>query len=171
MINYCDELFQTPEIITRILSDDIPRFSQIEFPVVFCGCGTSYYIGGQIARLCRAKGKEVCGTYVFISRSGNSRETVLAMLKVRESGGDTVYLGCEEMSFLNRECGRRVLLPYAQEKNVLASFSFYAQFLAGCICCGLETERNIADMVSSALVRSRDCYESYCKVGRIARII
>ena len=171
-ISYQEELFRTPEILARVMKEGPePALLQAR-RIVFCGCGTSLYIGGQLAELCLRAGREACAAdavrlwerpapregdiYIYISRSGNSQETVLAQERMKGLGAESFYLGCAPESRLDRSCDHARVLPYANETNILESFSFYAQLLLGGLCFGLEADPGIPETVASALERGRE---------------
>lgn len=187
-MKYINELYQTPEILELVLQET-PEEQLIEASLlVFCGCGTSFYLGQQMSKLCNAQGRNAIAieavelieanlpfedgaVFVFISRSGNSMETVLAMQAVRAAGAVTFYLGCTKNSKLFNSCDNARVLPYAKESLILESYSFYAQLLGLAICCGLTVSKNIPELVHKALQDSRKCYNSFIKGMKINRMI
>lgn len=158
--------------------------------VVFCGCGTSFYIAEQLANLCMEQGKragaveavaviessapdEAPGTvFVFISRSGNSMETVIAARQVRRWGFPTYYVGCTEDSTLDRECDRSRVIGFAREKLAVESFSYAAQMLCLALTCGLHVSCDrIPTGVKDALDLGREFFRGHLSERDIGRII
>lgn len=154
-MRYLDEVCATPDVLSRVDCGEVPLLTEAPLRI-FCGCGTSFYLAGQAALLCRRAGRSAAaaeavelmengapaapaGTvYAFISRSGCSGETVAAMKIARSAGYRTFYLGCAPGSVLDRSCGASCVLPFAAETLPLESFSFPAQLTALARCCGLE---------------------------------
>lgn len=188
MPTYREELLKTPKILNRLKFEKTYQFYSEADNVVFCGCGTSLYIGGQIAKICNENGHRASAVdavdladeyykadrsslYVFISRSGTSLETVLAMRNIKQQGCRTFYLGCRENSVLAKECDNKEVIEYAEEENILESYSYYAQFTLGCMCCGMKIVDTLSESVTSAIKQADSCYEEYCKDKNIKRII
>ncbi len=189
-MKYRDELDKTPEILGRVLGTK-PNATLTEAPlVIFCGCGTSFYIAGQLANLCSQQGKNASAVeaveiiesslpvvapgsvFVFISRSGNSLETVIAARQVRQEGLATFYLGCTEDSILSRECEESHVIAYARETLPLESFSYAAQMLSLALLCGLDVSpEGIPTGVADALRVARDTFEAHFLQKDFARII
>lgn len=189
-MKYRDELHRTPEILSMVAGAK-PDATLMEAPrVVFCGCGTSFYIAGQVANLCTEQGKNARAVeaveiiessfaidapgsvFVFISRSGNSLETVLAARRVRQEGLATFYVGCTEDSTLDRECDRSRVIGFARETLALESFSYAAQMLCLALSCGLDVALDgISTGVKDALGLARDVFRTHFLQTDIARII
>ena len=187
-IEYREELYRTPEILERVLTQG-PEPLLIQAPeLIFCGCGTTYYLSAQLARLCAARGR--CAGAVeavelldgplrarpgavvcFLSRSGESAETVEAMHAVRAEGYATFYLGCTEGSALDRGCGASRVLPFAKEQLVLESFSFSAQLLCLALCCGVEVSPQLPQLVCRALLLGGELYRRELAGMDIRRMI
>ena len=185
-MTYLEELYNTPNILSRVLSERIAPIGADR--IVFTGCGTSYYIGGQVANLCRKKYLHAIAVdavnildgnflakkddkIVFISRSGNSKETVLAMEKLKRTGADLFYLGCTEKSVLDRNCENSFIIPYAAEENILESYSYYAQLLLACMCCGITVDSGLPKIIENVFCSAESYYHSYIENRRINRII
>lgn len=187
-MTYKQELYETPAVLRRVLAERVDAPLKDAQERIFCGCGTSYYLGGQAAKLCCAQGLAAravdaielleqpprCAegsVYVFISRSGNSQETVLAMEAVKAAGGHTFYLGCSGESRLAAGCEGAYVLPYANETLVLESYSFYAQLAALLRCCGLALEEDIPRQAAEALEAGAACYAERVAGMDIHRIL
>lgn len=167
-VTYKEELFRTPEILLRTLRES-PESKLISAQrLIFVGCGTSLYIGGQLARLCLSQGRNAVAldleavlehpfplrdgdAVIAVSRSGRSRETVLAVKRLLDSGAWCFYLGCTPGSIIDGLCSAGRIIPWAEEKLVLESYSYYAQMLLGALCCSLEVSPDIPDLVGNAL--------------------
>ena len=189
-MKYRDELHRTPEILITVI-DAKPDAPLAEAPrLVFSGCGPSSSIAGQLANLCTAQGKsagtveavaimdsfsavEAPGTvFVFISRSGNSMETVIAARRVRQEGLPTFYVGCTEDSTLDRECERSRVIGFARETLALESFSYGAQMLYLALICGLDVARDsIPTGVEDALGLAHEVFTEHLSERHIGRII
>ena len=186
-ISYRQELFQTPDILSRVLAmGPVPELANAE-TLVFCGCGTSFYLGAQAASLLRGQGRSAHaveavelldgtapllpnGVYVFISRSGESEETVLAMQKAGAAGLRLCYLGCTENSRMDRACSFSVLAGFAREELALESYSYYAQLLLALRSCGLGFGASAPEEVAAALQSGERAFETR-RVQRPSRII
>lgn len=189
-MKYIDELYRTPDILNKVV-DTKPEEILVNAPLVaFCGCGTSFYIASQLAKLCTVHGKNAVAVeavdliessllienkytvFVFISRSGSSMETVIAMHKVKEEGFATFYLGCTEDSILDRECDKSKVIGYANETLVLESFSYTAQMMCLALCCNLEVSSDsISHKVKKALDLSRNVFRQSFQHTEIKRMI
>jgi glucosamine--fructose-6-phosphate aminotransferase (isomerizing) len=189
-MKYWDELNRTPEILSRIVGT-VPDAPLVEASlVVFCGCGTSFYIAGQLANLCTEHGKnaraveaveiiessvpiEIPGSvFVFISRSGDSLETVIAARQVIRAGIATFYLGCTENSTLDRECDRSRVIGFAREALALESYSYSAQILCLSLLCNVAREpEGIPTHVEDALRTAERVFRAHFLQMDIARII
>jgi glutamine---fructose-6-phosphate transaminase (isomerizing) len=189
-MKYRDELYRTPEVLSMVAATESDTML-VEAPcVVFCGCGTSFHIAGQLANLCARQGKnaqavdaveivesssmiEVPGSvFVFISRSGNSLETVIAASRVKQEGLPTFYMGCTEGSILDRGCDRSRVIGFARETLALESFSYAAQMLCLALSCGLDvTPDGISTDYGEALGMARDVYRAHFSNMEIARFI
>lgn len=189
MLKYIDELYKTPEILNKVVCTMPDKVLADAQEIVFCGCGTSFYIAWQLEKLCTAQGRKAIAVdavdlidsfpvsgkkhaaFVFISRSGSSMETVLAMRKVKEEGIATFYLGCSGDSVLARECRMSKVISYANEFNVLESYSYTAQMMCLALCCGLKVSSEIGDRAKQALDLSRDFFNRYIRHLEISRLI
>ena len=189
-MKYRDELHRTPEILGMVTGAEPDKVLSEAAHVVFCGCGTSFYIAGQSANLCMEQGKsaraveavaiiesvsldEAPGTvFVFISRSGDSMETVIAARQVRLWGFPTYYVGCTEDSTLDRECEGSRVIGFAREKLAVESFSYAGQMLCLALACGLHVPGgNIPGGVKDALDLAREFFRRHLSQRDIGRII
>lgn len=187
-MTYQEELFSTPTYLRMAMNETPDESLAQASQLVFCGCGTSYYLGAQLARLSIVQGRNAgaadaielldgsipidkAATYVFISRSGNSEETILAQKLVAENGADTFYLGCAPDSRLSHQCRGKRILPYGNEELILESYSFYVQLVGAMRCCGLKVEENTPDVVSEALELGRQYCSQWLPSHNLSRII
>ena len=129
------ELFSQPEIWARVLSDSphhravLPQPGE---PVLFVGCGTSYYIGESYARLRNAAGlgrtraaiaSEIpfiddAETIVVLSRSGTTSDVIRIAGELRASHRVVGIIGDPDTP-LPALCHEYVLLDYADETSVV----------------------------------------------------
>lgn len=129
------ELFSQPEIWERVIGDTavnaevLPKAGE---PVLFIGCGTSYYIGESYARLRNAAGLgrtraaiaseipyvEDAETILVLSRSGTTSD-VIQVARELGSGHRVVGIIGDPASPLPGLCGSVVLLDYADELSVV----------------------------------------------------
>ena len=187
-MTYKEELFATPERIIRAIDEDVQPELVTASHLVFCGCGTSYYLGAQCAAICRNAGREANAvdaidlishhtlprtdcTYIFISRSGNSDETVRAASLVAQSGAYTFYLGCTAQSRLDNICAASRILLYGNETLVLESYSYYIQMIAALRCCGITLDNKLPGLVRKALECGEQRFSEWLKHREISRII
>lgn len=187
-MTYKEEFLKIPNILRQVLKEESEPCLEKAKRVVFCGCGTSFYMGHQLAHIIKYHGKQAISVsainlieeysdyrsgdvYVFISRSGNSMETLQAMKVAKSAGAETFYLGCACGSKLDLNCnGSRVIL-YGKESLVLESYSFYAQFLLAWRCLGLPVENRIPQIAEYAILLADDCFEKFCIPEKIKRVI
>jgi len=145
------EIYSQPEAWAGALSvvrqrQEAIRQIMAKSPVVFCGCGTSYYLALAAARVYEAvvgvpalavPGSELFvvadevlgpnhrGVLVALSRSGESSETVKAARFYKERGfGSVVALTAREDSALGRVGDLTVTLPWADDQSVVMTCSF-----------------------------------------------
>lgn len=188
MNSFQKELAKTPQIL-QLAQRENTEPCLVKAPlVVFCGCGTSCYLGAQAAKLCTAHGRPAAameavelleempaypqGTvFVFISRSGTSMETVLAQQAVKAAGWTSFYLGCTVDSILHRACDGARVLAYANESMILESFSYFAQFLAAVQCCGIQTCSMLPQLLRQMQDQARQVYREHIKAVQINRLI
>ncbi|MDO4568453.1 MAG: SIS domain-containing protein [Clostridia bacterium] len=154
-MNYRAELAKTPKVLRALGSAADMRIDTTQ-KLIFCGCGTSYYLGAQAAHACGLMGIDAVAldaadaldgrlaeTYgkvlaVFISRSGASFETLEAMRILRARGVRTLYLGCTYDSPLTAGCDQSMTLPFAREPMAMESYSSMSQFCALLRACGAQ---------------------------------
>lgn len=166
-MTYLGELSKTPEVLAKAMAEPAaPELVGKE--LVFCGCGTTFYLAQQAAIQCRLQGipadaaeaialvEEVPEgaaekTYIFISRSGESMETVLAMEAVKAAGAKTFYIGAVEGSSLDVKCDASRVVAYAREALVLEAYSYYAQMIALLRCCGAALSEDLPQVAAKAL--------------------
>ena len=168
-MDYRDELLRTPQILERVMEEKQEAALTRAPLLVFCGCGTSFSLCSQMAGLCGVQGRRALAVeaaelledgirireqgafFLFLSRSGASRETVLAQRAAQEAGFSTFYLGCTAGSPLDLACGSSRVIPFAREALVLESYSSTAQLLCLALCCGLKVSPRTPDLARAAL--------------------
>ena len=188
-MTYLEELWRTPERVAQALEEPPEPMLADAGMLVFCGCGTSYYLCAQLANIARAYGRRACAleavqvledgvsqlpedaVFVFLSRSGASRETVLAQERIAGAGGRCFYLGCTPNTPLARACVGQRVIPYGQEALVLESFSSPVQLTCLARCCALPLERNLPELLTHALAMARQVYASHVRGLPLARLI
>ena len=187
-ISYSDELLAAPERIRCAIGENASHELLSAQKLIFCGCGTSYYLGAQCALICNVNGRvasavdavdilscytlpEADAVYVFVSRSGNSEETVRAAMAVKERGAASFYLGCTPGSRLDRICDVSRVLPYGNEKLILESYSYYVQMAGALRCCGIIVDEGLPKLMHKALEDGREFFSRYWKDMKISRII
>lgn len=144
-------------------------FGEKERPVAFVGCGTSHYlgicasaifakIGGRMSRPVPGAeaflfpdlygiggaGKAAKDTImVFISRSGETTETILAQRYFKENiGGKTAALTCREESTLAKEADYLLPAQGVDEKSVVMTGSFTSMLLLIAASAGIISRNN-----------------------------
>lgn len=188
MYSYKEELYATPSRVRLALNEpEHPALSAAD-SLVFCGCGTSFYLGGQCAKICTAYGRkaraaeavellsgsaeiDVGSVYVFISRSGNSEETVRAQALAKKAGAATFYLGCCRDSRLAAACDACRVLPYGNETLILETYSYYVQLVAALRCCGIAIDPLLPELIAHALAQGERCFTDLLRGRRLTRII
>jgi len=187
-ISYKKELYMTPERLGYAIAETEHSVLQKAEKLVFCGCGTSYYLGNQCAQICRANGRkadavdaielisgqhepDLKDTYVFISRSGNSEETVRAATAVKDKRVYAFYLGCTYHSRLSNICDDERILPYGNEKLILESYSYYVQLAAALRCCGIKLDEKLPGLLAQALAEGESGFYYWLRMRKISRII
>lgn len=189
-MNYFDALNQTPEIWKLAAETPPNRLLSDEAAIVLCGCGTSFYMAAQLANLLKIRGRDATAAeaadffsdqphvpdpkkrYVFISRSGESMESVLAMREAKRAFCRTFYVGCARDSTLARECDGMGLVEFAKEPMILESYSFGAQMLCLWRCMGLIAGPEATyTCAQNALKAAQDVYEARCMGMNASRLI
>lgn len=130
---------------------ELPPAGQTRSPLLFVGCGTSFYLAQSAAasytRLSGHPSRAIPSSEVFlfasnsiatsekppavtISRSGTTTETVWAAKFLREQLHlPVIALSCYGDGALARESDWRMIIPEAQEKSVVMTRSFTSQLL------------------------------------------
>lgn len=188
-MDYREELLRTPQILERVMEEKQEAALTRAPLLVFCGCGTSFYLCSQMAGLCGVQGRRALAVeaaelledgirireqgafFLFLSRSGASRETVLAQRAAQEAGFSTFYLGCTAGSPLDLACGGSRVIPFAREALVLESYSSTAQLLCLALCCGLKVSPRTPDLARAALEQAEAIYRSALTGMEIRRMI
>lgn len=121
--------------------------------IVFIACGTAYHSGLMISRICEEKynipSKSLIASefnssnqlinkkalYVFISQSGETADTILALKKVKESGAKTVALTNAIDSTITSKSDYTIYTSAGKEIAVASTKAYNCQILAGVILC------------------------------------
>jgi fructoselysine-6-P-deglycase FrlB-like protein len=130
-----NEVYSQPEVWQRVIDESASTSSVLPVagtPVLFVGCGTSYYIGEAYARRRNSLGlgrtraviaseipyRDPTETVLALSRSGKTSDVVTAL---RELRGHAPIIGIvgESDTPIIAECDRHVLLDYADEQSVV----------------------------------------------------
>lgn len=151
------EILSQPETWEKTLARaaqerwELPPAGQTRRPLLFVGCGTSFYLAQSAAasftRISGDPGRAVPSSEVFlfapnsiaasekplvvaISRSGTTTETVWAAKFLREQlHVPVIALSCYADRALAHEGDWRMIIPEAQEKSVVMTRSFTSQLL------------------------------------------
>lgn len=140
-------LLKTHNRISKDLGDDVIRQLKNAEKIIFCGCGTAYHAGlyGKIVfesilkipcecivssefdevRFCNRK-----TVGVFITQSGETADTLLALKKCKDLGGKTIALTNVEASSITFEADMTLYLNAGAEIAVAATKSYVCQLLA-----------------------------------------
>jgi fructoselysine-6-P-deglycase FrlB-like protein len=129
------EVFSQPDIWARVIAESAattPVLPAAGTPVLYIGCGTSYYVGEAYARRRNSLGLgrtraaiaseipylDPSETVLALSRSGTTSDVVTVL---RELGDRTIVIGIvgEAGTPVIAECDRHVLLDYADEQSVV----------------------------------------------------
>ena len=129
------ELFSQPDVWARVIAEASQHASVLPragTPVLFVGCGTSYYIGESYARLRNAAGLgrtraaiaseipyvEDNETIVVLSRSGTTGDVIRIATELGATHRVVGIIGDPETP-LPQLCDEYVLLDYADEVSVI----------------------------------------------------
>lgn len=145
------EIFRIPELLNETKNYKINY--DFEKRYVFVGCGSSYNLGLITSRFLLGKGIQstvlsagsVISTdisnildksndvLIFISRTGESSETVLAEKLLKESGFYCLGITCQKDSSIIKNSDESFLFDYAYEESVVMTGSFVVilNFLLG----------------------------------------
>jgi glucosamine--fructose-6-phosphate aminotransferase (isomerizing) len=140
------EILRIPSLLAkdrqlRMTYDNAKRY-------VFVGCGSSYNLGYSLSRFLRKQGIQslvrTAGSIlavndvpvldpkkdiaVFISRTGESTETVLAEKRLREKGIHCIGVTCQRDSALIKNSDESYLYDVAYEESVVMTGSFVLIF-------------------------------------------
>lgn len=130
-----DEVYSQPDVWARVIAESAttaPVLPTAGTPVLFLGCGTSYYVGEAYARRRNSLGLgrtraaiaseipyfDPDETIVALSRSGTTGDLVRVL---RSRGDTTPLIGIvgEAGTPVIDQCDRHVLLDYADETSVV----------------------------------------------------
>jgi glucosamine--fructose-6-phosphate aminotransferase (isomerizing) len=126
-------------------------------PVVFLGCGTSYFLAQALAATANALGRRAIavpaaewvfrpGSYlpeprdcvvVGLSRSGTTTETVQAIAASKAAGLSTVAVSCEADSEILRAADVAIYLETDPREGIVMTVSASLMLLAGLRMCGV----------------------------------
>lgn len=130
------EIASQPEIWGRVIREAphnthlLPSTGE---PVLFVGCGTSYYMGESYARRRNSLGLgrtraaiaseipylDPVETLVVLSRSGTTTDVIRVAHRVRADGGRVIGIIGEAETLLVDECDEVILLNYADEQSIM----------------------------------------------------
>ena len=127
-------------------------------PLVFVGCGTSFYLAQTLAAVANARGHaalavpgaewtdspqsyladETGASVVGLSRSGTTTETISALRSARARGLDTLAITCEPGSEIESVSARSVSVPTDPREGIVMSVSASLMLLTGLRLLGVE---------------------------------
>lgn len=132
------EVYSQPDTWARVLAEaptTVPLLPAAGVPVLFVGCGTSYYVGEAYARLRNNLGlgrtRAVIAsevpyldpdeTVLVLSRSGTTGDVlgVLERVQAQAKHGDVIGIVGEAGTPIPAGCDEHVLLDYADEVSVV----------------------------------------------------
>lgn len=132
------EIKRTPELLKQV--ESVPFKLEKGKRYLFVGCGSSYNLGYIAAEMLNKNGYEadvVTGGKIvalgdfpeadvafFISRTGESTETVLAAKALKKRGIYTISIVCAKDAELSKTCEENIELPFADEESVVMTGSF-----------------------------------------------
>jgi len=144
------EILRIPELIEKIGKIGTSKFPfENDKRYVFVGCGSSYNLALAITQVMKKFGIESeiitggkvisfdyvpqCDVGIFISRTGESTETVQAAAKFKNKGIKTIGVCCESKSSLQMVCDETYAFDFLHEESVVMTGSFVAllQFFIG----------------------------------------
>jgi glutamine---fructose-6-phosphate transaminase (isomerizing) len=130
---------------------DLPLPQLAAGPLVFVGCGTSYYLARTLASVANSLGRaavavpgaewtsypqthlasETGAIVIGLSRSGTTTETVAAIRASRERGLKTIAISCEPGSTILDAAEIGIYLPTDSREGIVMSVSASLMLLAG----------------------------------------
>ncbi|HCI29624.1 MAG TPA: SIS domain-containing protein [Fervidobacterium sp.] len=157
------EILRIPELMEKIESSKFQFEGDRKY--VFVGCGSSYNLALIISQIVRKYGIESevvtggkvvsfdyipqCDIGIFISRTGESTETVQSAKKFKSKGIKIIGICCESTSSLGAVCDEAYAFDFLHEESVVMTGSFVAllQFFIG--------KRDISEECSRIIERSQ----------------
>jgi glucosamine--fructose-6-phosphate aminotransferase (isomerizing) len=173
----------------------------LEGPVLFTGCGSSYYAslaaaaawtrfaGGPAFALSATDilmypechfSREMRGTVVAVSRSGKTPETRAAACHLRETlGWKAIGVSCHDGSAVLNACDAGIVLAEATERSRFTTRVFTGTVLAALLWAGRhggheELERELTrlpDLAQKLLARYEAPIEQFARAGKFEQYI
>ncbi|MGZ9810210.1 SIS domain-containing protein [Pseudoroseicyclus sp. H15] len=152
--------------LREALSLPVPALTSPPGPLVFVGCGTSYYLAQALAAVANTRGLSALAvpgaewthrpeaylpdsagaTVIGLSRSGTTTETVAALNASRQRGLPTVAISCEEGSTILTAADTAVYLPTDGREGIVMSVSASLMLLGGLRMLGVPlAEQDVAE--------------------------
>lgn len=172
-------LLRTFKQISQGLNDSVLETLKNADKIIFCGCGTAYHAGlyGKaifekilnISCECvvasefdevRFCGEKVAG--VFITQSGETADTLLALKRCKAQGGKTVALTNVEASSITFEADETLYLGAGTEVAVAATKSYVCQLLALYILAKACVGQSVS---KGEITRVANCARDICAVS------
>lgn len=132
------EIIRTPKLLKEV--EFIPFKLEKGKRYLFVGCGSSYNLGYIAAEMLNMNGYDadvVTGGKVvaledtpeadiafFISRTGESTETILAAKALKKRGIHTISIVCAKDAELSKTCDENIVLSFADEESVVMTGAF-----------------------------------------------
>ncbi|PYE82437.1 SIS domain-containing protein [Pseudoroseicyclus aestuarii] len=163
------------DYLRAALEIEVPDLARVGAPLVFVGCGTSYYLAQALAASANLSGlaalavpgaewlnrpgaylpQEAGAAVIGLSRSGTTTETVAALRASRGRGLTTVAISCEEDSPILEAAEHRLYLPTDSREGIVMSTSASLMLLGGLRMIGVTlTMDDIAE--AEALMQALD---------------
>lgn len=140
-------------------------------PLVFVGCGTSYYLARTLASIANSQGRaaiavpggewlsypqshlasEAGAVVIGLSRSGTTTETVDAIRASRGRGLATIAISCERGSTILEAAETGICLPTDPREGIVMSVSATLMLLAGLRLAGATMGEKDVDAAEAAL--------------------
>lgn len=150
---------------------DLPMPQLEGGPLVFVGCGTSYYLARTLASVANMCGRsaiavpgaewtsypqshlasEAGAIVIGLSRSGTTTETVAAVRASRSRGLKTVAISCEPNSTILEAAEVGIYLPTDPREGIVMSVSASLMLLAGMRLVGATVSNADIDAAAAAL--------------------
>ncbi|ONN27117.1 sugar isomerase [Thermosipho affectus] len=164
-MNYTyNEIMRTPELLKKIENYSIEFSSNKKY--VFVGCGSSYNLAFTASKILKVNSETLtggkilaldytpkCDIGIFISRTGESTETVLSAEKFKKNGILTIGITCEKNSSLEKVCDQTFTFDFLHEESIVMTGSFTA------ILYFLIKNGEISNMAKKIIEKSNDYLE------------